>query len=80
MCLMAEELWALCMARGLLPHELLTRFTLDELSLAAEVRRGAQKYRATEAGADLQRAADGDEFGVGRVLALLYRGHVMGGG
>lgn len=80
MCLAADEVLALCRVRGLLPHELLERFTLDEIGVAVEFLRAARKYRATEAGADIEQVADGDEIGVGRVLALLFRQHVMGGG
>lgn len=65
--------------RGLLPHELLERYTLDELGEAVGFLRAARKYRATEAAADMEQVADGDEMGVGRVLALLYRQTVMGG-
>lgn len=80
MCFAAEEIVALCRMRGLLPHELLGRFTLDELGEAVGFVRAARKWRATEAAADMEQVADGDEFGVGRVLAVLYRLLVMGGG
>lgn len=80
MCLLAEETVALCRMAGCLPHELLERYTLDELSHAAQFLRGARKYRATEATADMEQVGEGDDLGIGRVLSLLYRQYVMGGG
>lgn len=78
MCLAAEELVALgALAR--LPHELVQLDPLD-LAFDVEVLRAARKYRMREAASDMEQVGDEDAFGVGRVLALLYRGHVMGGG
>lgn len=63
--------------RGELPHELLSRPPW-QIATAVEWLRAARRYRLTEAKADLQQLAEGDEFGVGRVLALLLRQTVTG--
>lgn len=48
----------------------------EGLRFDVTVLRAAEKYRATEAAADLQRYETDDPMGVGRVLALLYRDYV----
>jgi len=80
MCLVALEVVELCKMAGCLPHELLERYTLDQLSYAVEFTRAAQKYRLTEARSDMAQLEDVEDFGVAQVKALLFRQLVMGGG
>lgn len=60
-----------------LPSDLLER---DPERLAADltVLRAARKFLAKEAAADMEQVGEGDSFGVGRVLAMLYRQTVTG--
>lgn len=62
------------------PHALLGMEVTEAEAMRFDVTmlRAAERYRATEAGADMQRLESDDPKGVGRVLAMLYRDFVTG--